>query len=465
MKFKTTLVLLAGFLVLLAFILFLDKKPKESGTAGGQDKLLTLKAADIEKISIKRDGETLTFKKDEKGDWMVTEPIEVKADNSEVGQVAEMFADLNIDRVVEKEKADPKKYEIPKKEVALWSKGQAQPVRVLFGMENPIGGAIYAQKDGDPRVVLLTSTLKSMLDKKLFDFRQKDVFKYDTADVAGVNLQAKDVSWQAQKKDDDWWLDAPVKALATASKVTNVLDMLSNMRAKEFVAENKTPADLKKFGLDKPEVQVVLAMPKSGKEIVVSLHKDDKEGKTYVTTSPSTKIIVPESDLLADLGKKPDEYREKKVAVFSSWQATKVALKKDTVSLAPAKSTNDKWYLDAALKEEADATKIETFLRKVENLEAAEFLDAPKALAEYGLDKPQAEVTVTTKETGEKAVEKSVTILVGTSDKDKKQVVVKNSRFAYLFRVDSGFLDDFPKEAKDWKVAAPEPEKKEPAKK
>jgi hypothetical protein len=464
-KFKSTLFLLAGFLVLLAFILFLDKKPKEPGTAGAQDKLVALKSADIEKISIKRENETLTFKKDEKGDWMVVEPLEVKADNYEVNQVAETFADLGIDRVVEKEKADLKKYEIPKKEVTLWAKGQAQPVRVLVGMENPIGGAFYAQKDGDPRVVLVTSSLKTMLEKKLFDFRQKDVFKYETAEVGSVKLQGKDAAWQAQKKDDEWWLESPVKALAAGSRITTLLDSLSNMRAKEFVAEDKKPEDLKKFGFDRPEVQVVLSLPKSGKEIVVSFHKDDKEGKTYVTTSPSTKIIIPESDLATDLGKKPEDYREKKVAVYSSWQATKVALKKAGLTLTPAKSTNDKWYLDAAQKEEADGTKIETLVRKVESLEAAEFIDAPKGLAEYGLDKPQAEITVTTKEPGEKAVEKSVTILVGKTDKDKKQVVVKNARLGYLFRVEAGFLDEFPKDAKDWKAAEPAPEKKEPDKK
>jgi hypothetical protein len=34
--------------------------------------------------------------------------------------------------------------------------------------------------------------------------------------------------------------------------------------------------------------------------------------------------------------------------------------------------------------------------------------------------------------------------------------VVKNALFDYLFRVDSGFLQDLPKEKKDWK---PEPPK------
>ena len=43
------------------------------------------------------------------------------------------------------------------------------------------------------------------------------------------------------------------------------------MRAKEFVAESKNAEDLKKCGLDKPEYQVTLALPKANKELDVRL--------------------------------------------------------------------------------------------------------------------------------------------------------------------------------------------------
>jgi len=459
-KIRNTLILLGVFVVLLVFILFLDKKPADKAS-GPEEKLVAVASADVEKVSFKKDGETLTFKKDEKGDWMVLEPLEVKADNAEVGQLVDSFADLRIERVVEAEGADPKKYGIPQKEVSLWVKGQANPVQVLVGQENPLGNTFYARKEGDKRVVLLPSTLKTALDKKLFDFRQKDIFKFETTDVASVKLRAKDASWEAAKKDGEWFLRKPFQALAKETKITTLLDSLSNQRAKEFVAETKKPEDVKKAGLDKPEYEVTLALPKANKELTFGFHK--AEDKTYLTTSESTKIIVPETDLLADLDRKPADLRESKVAAFNSWQASKVVLRKGGLDLTLTKASNDKWYFDAAQKEEADATKIDTFVRKIESLEAADYIDAPKGPAEYGLDKPQAEVTIWTKEAGEKPVEKSVKVLVGKEDQEKKQAVVKNARLDYLFKVDSAFLTEFPKEAKDWK--APEPEKKEPEKK
>jgi hypothetical protein len=460
-KIKNTIILLGVFIVLLLFILFLDKKAPADKASGPEEKLVTLAPADIQKVTFKKETETLTFNKDDKGDWMMLEPLEAKADNTEVGQLVDGFADLKIERVVEKESSDLKKYQIPLKEISLWVKGQDNPVKILIGQENPLGNTFYAQKDGDKRIVLLPSTLKTALDKKLFDFRQKDIFKYETADVAAIRLQSKEASWEAVKKDGEWFFQKPFKALAKESKITDLLGSLSNQRAKEFVAEAKKAEDVKKAGLDKPEYQVTLSLPKDNKELGFAFHKADD--KTYVTTSQSTKIIVPEIEMLADLDKKPADLRENKIVVFNTWQASKVGLKKGGLSLMLTKASNDKWYFDAAQKEEADASKIDTFVRKIESLEAAEYVDAPKGLAEYGLEKPQAEVTIWTKESGEKPVEKSFTVLIGKEDKDKKQAVVKNARFDYLFRVDSAFLTEFPKEAKDWK--APVPEKKEPEKK
>lgn len=460
MKFRTTLILLVVFVLGLAAVLLFEKKGKTGGPAGPDEKLVQIPSADIEKVSLKKDGETLTFKKDDKNEWMIVEPMEVKADTYEVGSFVDNFADLKIERIVEKEKADLAKYQIPQKEVTIWTKGQTDPVKVLIGMENPLDNTFFAQKEGDPRVVLVGSLLKTPLDKKLFDFRQKDVFRFESSDVGGIKLAAKETKWEARKKDGEWHLEAPLKALAKESKVQTLLDSLAGLKAKEFAAEAKTAEEAKKFGLDKAEYAVTLSFPSANKEIVFSLHKT--EDKTYATTSDSTKVIVPETDILTDLEKKADELRENKVVTFNTWQTSKVAIKKGALNLTITKAPNDKWYFDAEQKEETDSMKVDNFVRKIEGLEAAEYIDQPKALAEYGLAPAEAEVTVWTKETGEKPVEKSFAVQIGKTDTEKKQAVLKNTRLAYLFKVDSAFLDEFPKEKKDWLVAPPAaPEKKD----
>jgi thymidylate synthase len=322
-------------------------------------------------------------------------------------------------------------------------------------MENPLDNTLFAKREDDKRIVLIAGYHKSSLEKKTIDFRQKDIFKFEPEDVGSVSLKAKDILWKAQKKEADWYLESPVNALAKKSRVEDVLRALSDLRAKEFIAEQKQDAEVAQFGLKEPEYSVTLSLPAKGQEIVFSLHKQDEN--VYATTSVSLKIITVEAQVLTDIEKKIEDLREKQVVVFNSWEASKVSLRKGELTLTAAKDKDNKWFFEGAAREEADGSKVETFIRKIESLEAVEFIDAPADLQAYGLAQPQAAITVWTKD-GES--EKEAQVLVGTEDPEKKQVILKNPKLDYLFRVDAAFLSDFPKEAKDWKPTVPE-EKKE----
>ena len=456
MKPKTTLILLGVFAVLLAAVLFFESRSKaRKETEEKSKKLIDLASADVEKITLKNEAGTMTFKKDDKGEWLIVEPLEAQADSSEISRLAEDFSSLKFERVVEAEGTEPAKYEIPKKELTLWYKGQPQPVKLLIGMENPLDNTLFAKREDDKRIVLLAGYLKSTLEKKLFDFRQKDIFKFEPDDVGALKLKAKDMSWQARKKEADWFLEDPVRALVKKSKVEDLLKALSNLRAKEFLSEQKQEAEIAEFGLKDPEYSITLSLPAKNQEVVFSLHKQDET--VYATTSLSTKIVTAETQILTDIEKKPDDLREKQVVVFNSWEASKVLIKKGELTLTVAKNKDGKWLFEGDGQEEADASRVETFVRKVESLEAVEFIDSPAELQTYGLAQPQAEVAVWTKD-GE--TENEFRVLVGTEDPEKKQVVLKNPNLEYLFRVDAAFLGDLPKEAKDWKPAPPE-EKKE----
>ncbi len=464
MKFKTTLILLAVFAGLFALVLVFDNKSERKKAADEKaNTLISVTPGDVRKASIVRNGETLAFERDEAGPWRLTAPLQAAADEYEVNSLVDALVSLRIERVVEKEAMDLAAYEIPRTEVSLWLKGQDAPVRLLVGMENPLDKTVFAKRDGDPRVVLLASSLKTTLEKPVFDFRQKDVFKFTAADVKGIRVRAKNVAWQASREDAGWFLKAPVVALAAKGTIDSLVDSLAGLRAKAFVAENKTPAALKTFGLETPEYEVALSLPATNQEIVFSLHKEGDNA--YATTFQSTKIVNFEGTLLADLDRKVDEIREKKVADFYSWNATRIALKRDRVEIAAVKEKigeTEKWVLDGPAKEEANQNLVEDFLRQIEGLQAAGFVDDPSPLSAYGLD-PGAEIRILTKDP--QGAGKEIVILVGREDPDKNEVVVKVLGLDYLFRVDATFVRAWPKEKKDWKAAPAETEKSNPDKK
>jgi len=456
-KVKTTLVLLAVFAVLLGLVLYFD-------SAGGKKKaaeertqtLISLTAGDVRKLSLVRNGEALTLERDEAGPWRLTSPIQAAADESEANAVVDALASLRLERVVEKEAKDPAAYEIPKTEVSLWVKGQEAPVRLLVGMENPLDKTLFAKRADDPRIVLIPSSLKSPLDKTVFDFRQKDVFKFAAADVKEIRVRTKSVSWRAARDESGWVFEEPVAARAAKSSLDTLLDGLAGLRAKAFVAESKTAVALKSFGLEKPEYEVGLSLPAAGQEIVFTLHREGEA--SYATTSQSTKIITFESALLTDLDRRVEDLRDRKVAEFYSWEADRISLKRDGTEIAAVKlktGDSETWILDGPAKEDADRTKVEDFLRKIESLEAASFVDAPGPLAVYGLE-PGAEIRIRTKDPQNK--EKETVLLVGREDAAKKLVAVKSPGLGYLFQVDAAFLQDWPKDRTAWKAEPPKTE-------
>lgn len=463
-RFRTTFILLAVFAVLLGGFLLVENRTKKAAAAKEKAGLLVdVDVAQIEKITLKNPDATLTFRKDDKGEWAIVEPLAAGADATEVNNLADALASLKFERVVEAEPKDLAAYGIPTREVAFWLKGKTEPVRLLVGAENKIDQTLYAKRGDEKRVVLLPSSLKYPLEKKLFDFRQKDPFKFDTAAVASLKVRAKAVAWEAEKKDEAWLLTSPVKARAAKSKIDTVLDALAALRAKEFVAEARTPADAKTYGLETPDYEVSLALPSANRNVVFALHKEGE--KMFATASDSTKIIQFEGSLLTDLEKPVDEIRDKKIADFYSWEADRVVLKKAGLTLAVAKEKageEEIWRFEDGAKEKADGAKIDAFVRKIEGLEAAAFVDAPGDLGAYGLAPALVEVAVRTKDADGKL--KETTVLVGREDAEKKQTFLKGPGLDYLFRVDSTVLQDFPKERKDWLPEPPKPEEKPEAK-
>ena len=258
----------------------------------------------------------------------------------------------------------------------------------------------------------------------------------------------------ASRKGEEWFFRNPINALAKTSKIDNILSSLSSLKAKEFVSEEKKKDEIKEYGLDRPEYEITLGMPLENQEVTFSLHKE--EDKLYATTSLSTKIVEAEDSLLSDLEKEAEELREKEVANFYSWEANRLHLKMGEIDWELVKDEEDNWHFESPIKEEADKSKTQTFIRKIESLEATEFIDPPLSLnlKDYGLDNPQGEVKIWVDEDEEKV--KEITVFIGSEDKEEKKVVVKNARFDYLFKVDSAFLEEFPQDIKDWK-----PEKEE----
>jgi len=454
MKFKTTLLLFGIFILLFAAVYFFEFRSQ--GEKDVEDMLISVASEDVVKIIFINEGQTIQFQKEEE-EWLITGPIKTKADKDEVNRLAEDFTNLHFERIVEEEPSDLDKYGIPQKQVELYISGQEQPEIIMIGMENPLDNTFFAKKAEETRVVLIPSSIKSLLEKKVFDFRQKDIFKFESDQVKSVKLRAEDVQWNAEKEGEDWFLRKPVNALAQKSKINDILYALSNLKATAFVSEKKQEEEIKNYGLDRPDYEIEIDFPVDNKQMTFFIHK--KDDKIHATSSISPKILQVEDSILADLKKEPSDLRNKEVADFFTWEVNKLQIHKGETSLILTKNDEENWQFEEPALQGVNQEKIQSFLRKMEALESQEFVDPPLNLADYSLDVPQAEVRIWSGK--EEETPKELTIQIGKEDIESKTVFVKNKRFEYVFKVDSTFLEEFPERAEDWKSSSEEEKKEE----
>src|SRR5438093_9139965 len=99
---------------------------------------------------------------------------------------------------------------------------------------------------------------------------------------------------------------------------------LQSAQMKSIAADDAAPADLKKFGLDKPEVTVNVNAGSARATLLVGGKAED--GTIYVRDASRPMIMTVESSLVDDLKKSGDEYRRKDVFEFRAYHTTRVEL-------------------------------------------------------------------------------------------------------------------------------------------
>ena len=119
-RITAVLALLVVLIGLGAYIYFVEsKRPASSEAETTKEKVYTLEGDKIEQIKVKSEkGETTTLKKSD-GTWQILEPIETKADQSEVSGITTNLASLELQRVVEEAPADLAQYGLAKPRVEV----------------------------------------------------------------------------------------------------------------------------------------------------------------------------------------------------------------------------------------------------------------------------------------------------------------------------------------------------------
>ncbi len=107
------------------------------------------------------------------------------------------------------------------------------------------------------------------------------------------------------KDGGDWKLEKPLEARADFGSVEELIGRLQSVQMKSIVANDATPADLKKFGFDKPAATVTFDIGSARASLLLGGAADATS--VYARDSSRPMVMTVESALLTDLKKGADD--------------------------------------------------------------------------------------------------------------------------------------------------------------
>ena len=410
-------------------------KPADTteASAAVSPKVLAVREADISKFDLKKNGaEQVGGERTSAGQWHITSPTSLPADQSAVSSFLGTFSNLNSERLVEEKAVNLAPYglDAPKLEVDLTEKDN-KTQKLLLGDDTPAGNGIFAKFDGDSRVFTVPGFHKTSIDKSANDLRDKRLLTVDSDKISQVELVVKKQEIAFGRNKDEWQIVKPKPLRADSSAVDELVRALTSARM-EFGSSDDEKKTASAFASATPVATTKVTAESGTQELQVRKNKEDYYAKSSAVEGT---YKVP-STLGQALDRKLEDFRNKKLFDIGSDDPNKIEIRDGSKTYFLTRSGED-WWSGSAKK--MDSAVVDDLIEKLRDLSAGKFVDS-------GFTSVLIDLTVTSNDG--KRVEK-VAISKGGDN-----YIAKRGSDSTLYQLDSKTIDDLRKSAEDLKPAA-----------
>jgi hypothetical protein len=463
MSWKRTLALVIVAALLGGYYYWYEVKGGEQRKAAEEaaQRIFQLNKDAIEAVTISRGQEVIKLTKDAGEGWMLTEPVRAKAEQSTADEVLDGLVEGKREKVIAEQATDLGDFGLKEPSLVVQAnlKDVPTPTVLQIGAKTPTMGGYYAREGEQSKVLMVPTSLFIKFDKTVFNLRDKTVMALDQQQVKRVEVQHGEQLITVESEGDKGWkMVGPLEAKADKTKVNDLISAINGAKVKEFTEE--TPQDLAKYGLNPPRWRLTFFIGDDRAEKTLLLGDEDtaKAGINAKRGAIDAVFLV-ETKLLEKLPKEASDWRDRALMAFKRDEVERVEIRAgdSTVEVACVencgKIPDDRWQLKQPLEARADAVKVRTLLRNLEELKAKTFLaENTTDLSLYGLDHPAARIQIWRKEQAT-----PVTLLLGAEDADKSGRYIKFPDRAAVYVIDlkdSGDLMKTAAELRDLKLLA-----------
>jgi hypothetical protein len=206
--------------------------------------------------------------------------------------------------------------------------------------------------------------------------------------VERIELHRRGEAFVFSRQDVLWRLEAPLAAKADRATVESILDNFCRLRYDRLVAENAR--ELKDFGLDRPEIELLLSAKNRPLATIQLGVKNVIDGSSYAKLAGGGRVVSIAAYGRNDLEKDLFTFRDKAVLELDSAAVQALDYRRGNSALSFAKKEG-RWFMEKPVYSLAQEAKVEAILAAVAGLQARAFAPLPDGggLGAFGLDKPE----------------------------------------------------------------------------
>lgn len=399
-----------------------------------------LTSDDITRIElIAGDGTPAVVERSDTG-WRLREPVDFRGDQATLDGMSNTLAGLTSEAVID-DPQDAGVYGLGDgaEVVRFTAGGESRVLRV--GSKTPVGANSYAAREGDTRVFIVPTWRFNSLRKEVLDLRERKVLDFDPAAIEALEARWRGGSVSLAKRDDGWWVTAPLEGRADDEVVGDLLSDLAFLRADGFEDDPRPDSE---SGLDDPEffASLVRAGETEAEDPVRFALGSLIEGGERLArgASPGVLYEVP-GDRLAEFPRELVSYRFKNVATFAEADARRIELSfvdGDERASIEGVLENGTWTTSP---ESMDTDRLTGLISEVSRLKAIDILAdeaSDEELSATGLAPPDVAIRILPEAGEEPLAELHIGAL------DAKGVAVRIAGERQIFRLDLKAAEHIP---------------------
>lgn len=405
---KRTLILLVITLLVAGWVYWMEVREDtrlrdtEEREQASKTLLGVTSGRDISSFTLERDGaETITVRRVGE-EWQLTSPVATRAEESTVKEVLWDLEFIEKERTIEESTVTDellKEYGIEEPLGRVEVETITGVKRFVVGGEAPGGENVYVRQDDGGPVYLVKKDFAEMLDKTVYQMRNKTVIALVPTQVGAIRIFGPTSRAALMKKDDGWNLVEPFEDYADPETVNRFLENAMRLKVVSFVSD--APESYEEYGLPDPYAPHVIEKGRyisvgegasAGKQRIVHFgdRAPDENGAkvVYALVKDESAVFTLPSELAESLFVRVPDLQARKMIRIDPYALKRVTVSHQLEQVEFAKRDFD-WYIVKPYEAPADSGAVRDLLSVFSSAVMTEFITPEPVLERYGLDVPK----------------------------------------------------------------------------